>query len=79
MNDFTGLQKAKQSIKAPTQPNKGIVVDINPERGGVKVRRYGSKEAADIYYNTLQPVNVGDKVFMMEDSGTWVIVGKLWY
>ena len=79
MNDFAGLQKAKNSIKAPTQPNKGVVVDINPERGGVKVRRYGSKEPVDIYYNTLQPVNVGDKVLMMEDADTWVIMGKLLY
>lgn len=79
MNDFTELQKVKQSIKAPTQPNKGVVVDINPERGGVKVRRFGSKEAVDIYYKSLQPVTVGDTVLMMEDADTWVIMGKLLY
>ena len=43
------------------------------------MRRYGSKEAVDIYYNTLQPVEIGDKVFIIEDSGTWIVVGKLWY
>ena len=79
MIDFSGLQKAKESTQVPKQPNKAVVVDINAERGGVKVRRYGSKEALDIYYNTLQPVNVGDKVFMIEDSGSWIIFGKLQY
>lgn len=79
MSEFASLQKAKESIQQQAKPNIGIVVDVNREKGGAKVRMYGQKEAANIYFNSLQVVSIGDKVFLTETSGTKIILGKLQY
>lgn len=79
MSDFASLQKAKESIQQQAKPQIGIVVDVDGEKGGAKVRMYGQKEATNIYFNSLQVVSIGDKVFLTETSGTKIILGKLQY
>ena len=78
MSSFQDLQRARESVKRQPTSNLAVVVDVDPERG-VKIRRYGKKEATNIYYNSLQIVAPGDVVLLKETSGTIVIEGKLQY
>lgn len=46
---------------------------------GVKIKIDGDESAVDTYYNSLQVVNVNDRVHIQNVSGTIIIIGKLQY
>lgn len=72
------IEKDRKKLNTTNTINKAIVVDVQ-EGKGVKIRCYGEEQAHDIYYNSLQKVEVGDKVHFINDSGTVLIIGKLQY
>lgn len=79
MSSFQDLQKVKNSQQPQNMATIGEVVEVDASKGGVKVRLYGKSEAPDIYYNSLQVVVPGDKVQLMNVSGTTIVLGKYQY
>jgi hypothetical protein len=78
MTNFDGIARL-QKDKEQGLPHLAEVVDVQDK--GVKIRVYGedTNNIHDIYYNSLQIVNVGDIVYFVELSGTKLIVGRLQY
>ena len=78
MSNFTGIKQAKNASKELKKPEYATVVAVD-ETKGVKIRIDGQENVLDIYYNSLQLVNVGDRVKILETSGSILILGKLQY
>lgn len=57
--------------------NLAEVIDVSNE--GVKLKIEGEKEARNTYYDCVNPVSVGDRVYVQYISGTVIVIGKLLY
>lgn len=80
MSSFRSLADTQKNLKSNRGVKFATVLDVDAERG-VKIRLYGQQESEvpDIYYTALQYVNVGDKVYITEEGGEYIIHGKLLY
>lgn len=75
------LEDALRDLTKPKSMNKApfaTVVGVSEQ--GVKIRLDGEEEAREMYYDTLAPVEVGDRVRLDHVSETVIIIaGKLLY
>lgn len=74
---YDEIERDREKLKTYSNPNFATVIESTSK--GVKIKKDGEQQAIDTYYNSLVGVNAGDRVYIQQVSGTYLIIGKLQY
>lgn len=72
---LTELSKDSKKLESSAKAHYATVIAVTSQ--GVKIRIDGEEEALETYYNSLQSVNAGNRVYIEYVSGTVLIIGSL--